>query len=204
MPKISGKGTWSYASDDAYQVKKIGQYDFQLDPLIGVEFEMSILKASGKVNGAVGLLLELAARIKEWTRGHAELVLDVTVKLFGGIAANCLQKFGEQEKGFSLNVKSSLQITISVEAKAHLEAYIVKVAASGSAQAEASIATTISATQLLLPKGSLSCDFSGVDVGLKAKYDVGIGWLSYENEYECKYTVVEGGPIFDPMYFDLN
>ena len=204
MPVITGEGQWSYASNGAYGVKRVGQYDLQLKPLIGVEFEISILKAGGKVFGAVGLLLELASRVKDWTKGHVEVALDVTVKLFGGISANCLQKFGEQEKGYSINVKSSMQVTITVIAQAHLEAYIFKVAASGSAYADSSIGTTISVTQLLLPKGSLSCDFSGVDVGLKGKYDVGIGWLTYENEYECKYTVVEGGPVFDPMFFDLN
>lgn len=204
MPVVTGEGKWSYTGTEAYSVKKIGQYDLQLSPLLGVEFTISVLKAGGKVVGAVGKLLELAAYVKEWTRGHVELALDVTVTISGGVSANFLQEFGDQEHKVSANVESSLQVTIAAIATVNVEAYIFKVAASGSATADAKIGTTVSLSQLLMPKGSIACEFMGIDLGLAGKFEVGIGWLSYEDEFECKYTPVGKCSVFGPIHFDLN
>ena len=100
-------------------------------------------------------------------------------------------------------VVSSVGVKVKAFASFAVDAYIVAVKATGSASASATLTMSLEMVALFLPKGDWKCDFGGLDLVLEAVWEVGIGWLSYGDAVNAKYTVVDKYNFWT-VPFDFN
>jgi hypothetical protein len=205
MPKFTVSGNWGLdVNSDTNQVYKKGSIKFVADPLVGLKFEVDLIKAGAMAAGVPPSILRLPEKIKEWSGEKAELTLSLKFYVSGQAGFELEKEFTNKGE-YKITPKGVFELgaELNAELKGEIKTINVKFKASGKAKGAAKFTATCSVSQLVHPKGDASLNFDGFDLVFEGVIEGGIWIFKSSTQVKKTHRLIDPAQIWTKE-FDLN